>query len=464
MNTKEFYQLLIDNDGLLIGYTFDNYISIDFSQLEAYKFNYLEFKDCNFKNGFTIDNFNSYLIVEFKNTTISGLNILRSFFSKLLIDGCEIKTIDLYKIEVTDVAIDCDSNSSLSLDQIKTNSLVTRNKLVCNSIYIDSPDAELIIIECHNFVRNIEVRNVRNLSCSSNFGKIIIISNDFESIDFSSDYKNQDEVLTCITDLEVISDNMKGALLLNGVKIQNLKFTSVLSQSGVLQINNAEIENTSFLDSTFKNIYWNNVSFQKKLQIENSDLSSLKYANIDWIPDTKFSCTDLQFDQVFYNKDDKQEIKENIKLLRNDREVYRQLKSAATSMQNHIDSMEFHRLEMRLYWKDIRFTKSTSLQNRVLVFFDRWVSDFGQNWWLPIIWLFFVHFILFMCIFQWSLSCEIENFKNGLGEYFTLLNPIHKTPDYINTGMGLFTEFWMRALNGFFIYHFVRATRRYGKI
>ncbi|MBC9813937.1 hypothetical protein H9Y05_15780 [Crocinitomicaceae bacterium CZZ-1] len=257
---------------------------------------------------------------------------------------------------------------------------------------------------------------------------------------------------------------MKGALLFDGVKIQNLKFTSVLSQSGVVQINNAEIENTSFLDSTFKNIYWNNVSFQKKLQIENSDLSSLKYANIDWIPDTKFSCFDLQFDQVIYNRDDKQEVRENIKLLRNDREVYRQLKSAATSMQNHIDAMEFHRLEMRLYWKDIRFTKSTSLQNRVLVFFDRWVSDFGQNWWLPIIWLFFIHFILFMCIFQWSFSCEIENFKNGLGEYFTLLNPIHKTPDYINTGMGLFTEFWMRALNGFFIYHFVRATRRYGKI
>ena len=104
------------------------------------------------------------------------------------------------------------------------------------------------------------------------------------------------------------------------------------------------------------------------------------------------------------------------------------------------------------------------MQDRILVFLNRWVSDFGQSWLLPLLWLLIFHFILFMSIFEWQFSLELTDFKRGLGEYFQLLNPVHKTPEYINSGMGLFTEFWMRVLGGFFIYHFIRATRKFAKI
>lgn len=465
MNSQEFYQLLKANDGSIIGHEFNDYIAIDFKDFEVGGFIYFELIRCSFKNGFAIKNFdNTTIEIVIKDTFITNLKIAQSNFRYLYIDSCKIKKIDLYKLDVTQsVSISCKENELIRVSKIVAEYLEIDNLAKDSIILLNNQDVSSTIINAKTKIKDFRINEAKRLSCFGTFEKIQIISNNFESIDFSSYHKDGEEMKTIISNINIESDNIKGALLFNGVKIQDLAFISVLSQSGVVQINNAEIENTSFLDSTFKNIYLNNVSFQKTLDISNSDLSALKYANIDWIPKTKFSCTDLQFDQLLYNKEDKQEVQDNIRDLRSDREVYRQLKSAATSMQNHIDAMEFHRLEMRLYWKDIRFTKSTPWQNRVLVFFDRWVSDFGQNWWLPLIWLFGVHFILFMCIFQWNFSFNIEDIENGLGQYFTLLNPVHKTPDYINTGMGVFTEFWMRVLGGFFIYHFVRATRRYGK-
>lgn len=35
----------------------------------------------------------------------------------------------------------------------------------------------------------------------------------------------------------------------------------------------------------------------------------------------------------------------------------------------------------------------------------------------------------------------LKYFIKGLGEYFTLLNAVHKTLGYINTGIGLFTGY-----------------------
>ncbi len=465
MKSQEFYQLLRDNDGLLIGHIFDENIAIDFNHFEKYDLSYFELCNCEFNNGLSIKNFDvTNRVLSIRNTFITSFKVVDSFFLHIGIYNCKINTLDFYKLEVIQaVFISCKENELLRVAKIKTEYLEIHN-FSDSIILMNNQDTLSTIINAKKPIRSLIINNVRKMLCYGSLKAVQINSNNFESIDFSSYHEKTTEIKTVISEMNVQSDFISGILLFNGVKIQNLKFTSVLSQSGVVQINNAEIENTYFINSTFKNIYWNKVSFQKTLDISNSDLSTLNYANIDWIPKTKFSCTDLPTYKLGYNKNKKQEVIDSITELRNDREVYRQLKSAATSMQNHIDAMEFHRLEMRLYWKDIRFTKSTPWQNRVVIFIDRFVSDFGQNWWLPLIWLIGVHFILFICIFQWNFSFDIQDFKQGLGEYFTLLNPVHTKPDYINTGMGLFTEFWMRIINGFFIYHFVRATRRYSKV
>ncbi|MBC9813936.1 hypothetical protein H9Y05_15775 [Crocinitomicaceae bacterium CZZ-1] len=167
MNTKEFYQLLIDNDGLLMGFTFDKYVSIDFSQFETHRFNYLEFTNCNFKNSFTIDNFNSHLLIEFRNTTINRLNVLRSSFAKLLIDDCNIEKIDLYKLEVVDsISINCKTNDCIHSEQLKTPSFDINNTLSeCKCIKLNNPEVGSIIINAKKVVKKLQINDVKNLSC-----------------------------------------------------------------------------------------------------------------------------------------------------------------------------------------------------------------------------------------------------------------------------------------------------------
>lgn len=117
---------------------------------------------------------------------------------------------------------------------------------------------------------------------------------------------------------------------------------------------------------------------------------------------------------------------------------------------------------MNLYWKEIIIEGGEKWYDRVLVFLSRWVSDFGQNWTMPLILLFTIHAVLMNCIFSWDTTLTYGNLKIGFwGEYFQLLNPIHKLPDYINTDGGKIADFFMRIFGGYFIYHFIKASRKY---
>ncbi len=97
-----------------------------------------------------------------------------------------------------------------------------------------------------------------------------------------------------------------------------------------------------------------------------------------------------------------------------------------------------------------------------LIFINRFVSDFGQNWLMPLFWLFFFHTILYFSIIGFDFTFSWEYFNSGGGQFFELLNPVHKTPDYIkNFNIGL--ELLLRVLDSFFIYHFIKASRKFGK-
>jgi hypothetical protein len=120
---------------------------------------------------------------------------------------------------------------------------------------------------------------------------------------------------------------------------------------------------------------------------------------------------------------------------------------------------------MRLYWKEIRMNGGVKWYNRILVFLNRWVSDFGQNWTLPILFLIGFHFIFLSCLFYWKFSLIHGKIEYGfLGEFVQLLNPVHKLPDYVNTDWGKVTDFFMRIFGGYFIYNFLKASRKFGKV
>lgn len=159
---------------------------------------------------------------------------------------------------------------------------------------------------------------------------------------------------------------------------------------------------------------------------------------------------------IEYDKDD-------IVSLRYQKDTYRQLKKASLTNNNLIDALQFHANEMQSYWREIRLIGGDNFWDTILIFLNRWSSNFGQSWILPLVWLFLFHSLFFLFVMSYFFGNSFSgNFE--FGQFWVLLNPLHKTPDYINTGSGLFTEFLMRIFNSYFIYHFVKATRKFGRL
>lgn len=148
-------------------------------------------------------------------------------------------------------------------------------------------------------------------------------------------------------------------------------------------------------------------------------------------------------------------------------EAYRLLKVASQNNKNEVDALDFYRLEMRTLWT-IRRIKSgrKTLSDNILIGAARLFSDFGQNWWLPLLWLFGFHLLFIAFLFQGHSEIIIAPFQTVkfLGQYFDLLNPVHKQPDWVNTSAGKLTDFVIRICSGYFTYHFVKASRKFGRI
>lgn len=471
MKNKEFKELIRNHNGFLKNRGFDINEVIDFKDFDFSGIESIVFEGCEFKQGIIIRNINNFEVgLDFKNCKIENRKKIHVFDSKLryiTVVNCVVSDIDFRKLDV-DFGIyisALQNNLLLRILKVKSPTLdVNCDISEMGSLILSNKEIDEIHIHAKFKIKELRINEIVKLDCSGQFEKVTINDGDFKFIEFSSIIEDQVEIITEIGEFGVYSAVLGGALILNGCNISKLFFESVSSQNGVFLCNNSEITMAAFYSTYLKSISWNNVDFKKTLNIDNSDFSGLKYANINWIPKTKFSCIELQYDVWFYRKSEKQLILSKIKDLVNDREVYRQLKAAANSNQNNIDALEFYRLEMRLYWKEVRLTKNIRRKDRWLIFVNWIISDFGQNWWLPLIWLFGVHYLLFMSIFEWHYYLNLEDFKNGLGAFFELLNPVHKTPEYINTGIGVFTEFWMRILAGFFIYHFIKVTRKYAKV
>ena len=305
-----------------------------------------------------------------------------------------------------------------------------------------------------------------------NYKSIVFDVQNFETIEFSSLEKDNDDLLPAkIKKFSITDLTFSGQLTLNEIEIENFVLSNVSSSSGTLRLTEVFIENTRFDDCSISSFYWNQVHFKTKLNIERCDFSGLKLTNVTWLQEKKVSKSYLDLPVEWFYSLRKKELlkkellfdKEELMMLQYERDTYRQLKAASIANHNDIEALDFYRNEMRLYWKEIRINGGVKWHDRVLVFLNRWVSDFGQNWWLPLVWMFGLHTLIYFCIIDFHFTASWTDFKNGGGQYFELLNPVHKTPDYI-TGFYVGLELLMRILNGFFIYHFIRATRKFSKL
>lgn len=471
ITSEEFNEWIDEEHGLIEGKTYEEQIYLNFKKIEwnSASITQISFKDCFFKRGLTILSFeNPEVGLRFDNCCFymqSRFVVSDSTVRWLIVNKGEYTSIDLRSI--TSKFVELDFNKELQLlrlSNVVSSDAEIRNSKKIDEIVINCPELECLDIEAVAEIGSMKLNSFNELECRGHFGSVVLNTGDFSQVKFDSPMKENGEDYSTISSFRMYSQELKGILMFNEVIVKQLTFDCLIGNNGGWLMSNSILHNTSLKNVVHKQIIWNNIRFTKTLKIDSSDLNGLRYSNVQWLPKTKFSCIELEANLLFYKKEEIRELKaENGENLKNDREVYRQLKAAALANQNQIDALDFYRLEMRLYWKEVRVLKNIPWTNRILVFLNRWVSDFGQNWVMPLLGLFIVHSLLYFCIIGFDFHCSWSFFKEGGGQYFELLNPVHKTPNYI-TGFNIGLELLLRVVDGFFIYHFIRATRKFGRV
>src|SRR5438132_13165185 len=75
------------------------------------------------------------------------------------------------------------------------------------------------------------------------------------------------------------------------------------------------------------------------------------------------------------------------------------MKVLSTSQQNKIDALYFQKQELNSFWRivklELKEDKWDNIGNAAILGSNKLFSDFGQNIWRPLWWLFGVHLVLF---------------------------------------------------------------------
>jgi len=144
------------------------------------------------------------------------------------------------------------------------------------------------------------------------------------------------------------------------------------------------------------------------------------------------------------------------------RENYKQLKISAQNNGDSVSERRFHALEMAEYLK-----MPMPCSDKIIILLSKWSSNFGQSLWRPFLFhILSIHLILFILFFGWFntshfyFSLESHSWDatyKGFKEFLFLISPFRDLT-LINPGI---LDLFFRANAGFFLYNFLRATRKF---
>ena len=255
--------------------------------------------------------------------------------------------------------------------------------------------------------------------------------------------------------------NLEGDVLIKFAEIDSWDISPFDLKKGTMRLQSVVINKEAIItQSNLSQVQFNDVNFyEAKLILDWTFLSDTRFANILW-PKGHLIDSDMK-----NSTDD-----EKVLMLRAKTEVYRQLKKVSLDEANNIEALKFYRNEMTTYWDRVKLDKTETPANRFLIGVNRKFSDFGQSYLKPLKWMLIFHLIL--CLSVWIIEglyhhgiCGLldSSFSEGIRQYFTWLIPIYDVPE-IWTAFSIVVGLFMRILSGFFIFHIIKATRKFGKV
>jgi len=403
--------------------------------------NRVYFIDCKFLNKFYVDSISTELILNFQDCVFSqkasfsaSNKLWLTFINSVLED--EVEFVDIVE------------NSQIRIHSNKSKAVNFKKKILitsCSARLMDINKALISEIEFQYtspqdiYIRESTISIFKTLALRD-FNKLIINKSKIGIIDA------QYLLLT-------------GLISIDFCKIDKVNFSNYESKGGLTKFFDVQIydflnlKKSSLKGMEFSNIYMKDA----KLILDNSFLNEFRFSNIVWPIDNIV----VSENQLLESKYDE---KENAYVLR---EVYRQLKNAAKAQSSNIEALNFYRNEMVEYSRYTYNNSDVNFWDRLIIRVNKCASDFGQSVIRPLVGLCTIHLLLFTILIAINGSDRISfvdlhdhnwtYFWRGFGEFFYLLNPTHSFLDY---QFGLI-DFLMRVSSGFFIYHFVKATRKY---
>ena len=268
-----------------------------------------------------------------------------------------------------------------------------------------------------------------------------------------------------------------------------------------ISISNSVIENLSLIDYYNKGKFkFINCAVGQSIQITNSELSNGVFNGVDWPKaDINFNRSHISKCNFFniawpdnYRISEIKELKtkENEDILWETMESYRQLKSAYQNQQNFIEAAKFRYNELRLYyqlmhhytwygfdlrrfgnwWKYERKNWWEHLGEYLILWTSKKGSNFGESVGLPLYQMIKFHLILFTLLLLnidglpvkivSPLEHNWEKFWEGFRIFIFTINPAHS---FIIGDIPIYgaIDTLMRISSGYFIYYFLKASRKF---
>jgi hypothetical protein len=159
------------------------------------------------------------------------------------------------------------------------------------------------------------------------------------------------------------------------------------------------------------------------------------------------------------------------------RDIYRQLKAISLNSKDIVNALYFKANEMNVYLYLLKQTKKPfwKFWKWRSNYFELWLSkksgNFGISIGRPIIGLIGVHLLIFIILLHFTsfrgvtITYNINdwssiNFWKSFNNFWELIVPIRKFSEELNP----FTDILMRLFSGFFVYHLIKATRKFAKL
>lgn len=263
--------------------------------------------------------------------------------------------------------------------------------------------------------------------------------------------------------IEKYTNAANDRIILKDIKVKNLFLTSY-SGLGSFEISNAVIPKINILESSLAKGQFNSVDLSDStlISFKRSNIANMLMLNVNW-PNTYKVTEEEIVDKATLQK--AWETKES----------YRQIKSIYLRQNNFIEASEFRHHELRTFHRILNFKRRwPKIFNRLgdsLILWTSWkASDYGKSISRPLLGMLVFHSLFFIAMiltnkeFPVQFVHWIDHNNDALCEGWRLfwwtINPAHSFSIGTIAIFGL-VDTLMRVSSGYFIYYFLKASRKF---